>query len=124
MDKLHYFVNQVNEIHRKGYSTNRAISTPGGEGINFFAEVKDVEDASLKIKLSKNVENDLANIMSASKPNSPGDNTVAIKISQLQFKKSMDDGKSTMEEYFLQNVGSIESKQEKLRLKESKQTVF
>ena len=45
--------------------------------------------------------------MSASKPNSPGDNSVAIKISQLQFKKSMDDGKSTMEEYFLQNVGSI-----------------
>ena len=108
MDKLAYgLVNQVNEIHRKGYSANRNISTPGGEGINFFNDVDNIEDASLNINLSTKIQEDLANIMSASKPNSPGDNSVAIKISQLQFKKSMDDGKSTMEEYFLQNVGSI-----------------
>lgn len=108
MDKLAYgLVNQVNEIHRSGYSTNRQVSTIGGEKINFFADIDNQEDASLNIELSAEVENDLSNIMSASKPNSPGDNSVAIKISQLQFKKTMDDGKSTMEEYFLQNVGSI-----------------
>ena len=108
MDTLaHGLVNQVNEIHRQGYSTNRNVEKFGGEGINFFKNLDKIEDASLNIDLSDDVLNDLANIMSASKPNSPGDNTVAIQISQLQFKKSMDDGKSTMEEYFLQNVGSI-----------------
>ncbi len=108
MDVLaHGLVDQVNEIHRRGYSVNRAISSLGGEGINFFNKLNSQEDASLKIALSDEVENDLSNIMTASKPNSPGDNSLAIKISQLQFNKSMDNGKSTMEEYFLQNVGSI-----------------
>ncbi len=108
MDKLaHGLVNQVNEIHRRGYSANRNISTIGGEGISFFKDINNIENASLNIQLSREVKNDLSNIMSGSKPNSPGDNSVAIEISQLQFKKTMDDGKSTMEEYFLQNVGSI-----------------
>jgi flagellar hook-associated protein 1 len=108
MDKLAYgLVNQVNEIHRQGYSANRTEGKPGGEGINFFTDLDNQENASLKIQLTDEVNSDLANIMTASKPNSPGDNSVAIKISQLQFKKSMDDGKSTIEEYFLQNVGSI-----------------
>ena len=108
MDKLAYsLTHQVNEIHRQGYSVNRNVSALGGEGINFFKNLDTVENASLNLDLSNEVKDDLSNIMSAEKPNSPGDNGIAIKISQLQFKKSMDDGKSTMEEFFLQNVGSI-----------------
>ena len=54
MDKLaHGLVNQANEIHRKGYSANRNVKTLGGEGINFFSDVRDVKDASLKLIYQK-----------------------------------------------------------------------
>ena len=119
MDKIAYeFVNTVNAVHRKGYA-NRRIHTDGSgnantvdargktTGINFFKSLDRVYDASLKIALSDEVQDDLSNIVTALSPNSPGDNRIALAISKLQHEKIMEGGTATIEENYLQMVAKV-----------------
>lgn len=112
------FINTVNAIHRRGYVNRQVKLDPQGKaidnnknhpinGINFFAVPKELKNISENIALSKEVLADLSNITTAMSPNSPGDNRIALAISKLQSEKILDNGTTTLEEKYLQSIGTI-----------------
>ncbi len=128
IDGISYqFTTSVNTIHRQGY-VNRPI-TIGADGkpasmdikglttgIDFFKQPTSVEEAGNLIDLSDAVKKDLSNIAAALDPNAPGDNRVAIGISKLQHERISGDGSVTLEEQYLQTIGSIGLETGKARL--------
>lgn len=121
------FTTSVNTIHRQGF-VNREI-TIGADGkpiqldkkglttgLDFFKQPITVEEAGNDIDLSEAVKSDLSNIAAALAPNAPGDNRVAIAISKLQHERISGDGNVTLEEKYLQTIGSIGLETGKARL--------
>lgn len=121
------FTTSVNSIHRQGF-VNRPISIgPDGTpakmdakglttGLDFFAQPLSKEGAASLIDLSDAVKGDLANISAALAPNAPGDNRVAIAISKLQHERIAGEDSVTLEEKYLQTIGSIGLETGKARL--------
>lgn len=119
IDEIAYeFANTVNAIHRKGYANRPLEEVPGRgvaafdpqgatTGIDFFEAPVSKAGAAKNIQLSKEVRDDLSNIVTALNPNSPGDNRVALAISKLQNEKFMAGGTATIEEHFLKTVGTV-----------------
>lgn len=108
VDKIAYeFAESVNALHRRGHTHSPNTSTPSRSGINFFAPLNAVEGAAYNLSLSREVNEDLANIVTAMAPNSPGDNRVSIAISKLQHERIANGGAATLEESYLQTVGRI-----------------
>lgn len=121
------FTTSVNTIHRQGF-VNRPI-TIGADGkpaavdlkgpttgLDFFKQPLSVEEAGNFIDLSDSVKKDLSNIAAALDPNAPGDNRVAIAISKLQHERISGEGSVTLEEQYLQTIGSIGLETGKARL--------
>ncbi|MDO9181235.1 MAG: flagellar basal body rod C-terminal domain-containing protein [Bacteriovorax sp.] len=128
MDGIAYqFTSSVNAIHRQGF-VNRPISLgPDGTptkmdgkglttGLDFFTQPIDKDGASGSIDLSDEVKADLSNISAALAPNAPGDNRVAIAISKLQHERMTGEDTVTLEEKYLQTIGSIGLETGKARL--------
>ncbi len=114
----YHFVNSVNAIHRQGFVARNVEIGENGKpilydkkgpttGINFFQEPTTKDGFATQIELSEDVRSDLTNITAGLKANSPGDNRVAIGISKLQHEKVLGEGSSTLEEQYLQIVGTI-----------------
>ena len=78
---------------------------------------------STRIYLSDAVKDDLQNIVTSIYPNTPGNNEVALKISDLQFDKVMNSNSSSLEEYFLQNIGRIgmETSKNQIQMEQSEE---
>jgi flagellar hook-associated protein 1 FlgK len=121
------FTTSVNTIHRQGF-VNREI-TIGADGkpikvdkkglttgLDFFKQPISVEEAGNEIDLADSVKSDLSNIAAALAPNAPGDNRVAIAISKLQHERISGEGDVTLEEKYLQTIGSIGLETGKARL--------
>lgn len=121
------FTTSVNTIHRQGF-VNRPI-TIGADGkpaildnkglttgVDFFKQPLTVEEAGNAIELSDAVKKDLSNITASVEPNAPGDNRIAIAISKLQHERISGDGDITLEEKYLQTIGSIGLETGKARL--------
>ena len=117
-DIAYELVQTVNAIHRRGYvarkiplDTQRKPSDKDSRGatteINFFTPIQSRDEAALKIDLSEDVKNDLSNIVTALNPNSPGDNRVALAISQLQYEKIMENASDTLEDFYLKQITKI-----------------
>ncbi|PIP92734.1 MAG: flagellar hook-associated protein FlgK [Bdellovibrio sp. CG12_big_fil_rev_8_21_14_0_65_39_13] len=119
MDGLAYnFVNTVNSIHRKGF-VNRPVELDAAgnplpfdkrgpvTGINFFKVPNGIDNTALELDLSDEVKSDLSNIVTGFDANSPGDNRIAVAISEVQKERILDDGESTFEESYLQMIGNI-----------------
>jgi flagellar hook-associated protein 1 FlgK len=121
------FTNSVNSIHRQGF-VNRpiAIGTDGTPavadkkglttGLDFFTSTLDKSGAAGSIDLSDSVKEDLSNIAAALSPNAPGDNRVAIAISKIQHERIEGEESVTLEEKYLQTIGSIGLETGKARL--------
>lgn len=112
------FINSINAVHRNGFVNRKVEMDENGSpipydkkgqttGLNFFKEPIGIKNAASQMSISEAVQSDLSNIATALSPNSPGDNRVAIAISKLQHERIMDEGTSTLEEYFLQTVGKV-----------------
>jgi flagellar hook-associated protein 1 FlgK len=128
MDNIAYqFTSSVNSIHRQGF-VNRPISiSPDGTpapldtkglttGLDFFTQPLTKDGAASFIDLSDAVKGDLSNISAALAPNAPGDNRVAIAISKLQHERITGEDSVTLEEKYLQTIGSIGLETGKARL--------
>ena len=111
-------VNSVNAFHKRGFVGRKVPLGEDGRileedsigpttGINFFTELSSREGASLDLDLSESVKESLSNIVTALDPNAPGDNRVALAISNLQDQKIMDKGSATVEEYYLKQIGRV-----------------
>lgn len=103
MDILaHAIAKETNAVHTQGFDRmgKRGVElfTLGGGG---------VAGASSRIKLNDAIADDVNRIVSAARPNAPADNTVANVISLIQYKATMEDGTSTIDDYYNSEVGRI-----------------
>jgi flagellar hook-associated protein 1 FlgK len=116
MDELAYGIsNKINEVHRQGYGLD------GINGRDFFRELEVIDGASERISLSDDVAADTSAIATAIVPNAPGDNRLIQRISALQFERTMDDGKSTFDDYYNGTVAELATVQQKNKLSLSHQ---
>lgn len=87
--------NRVNEVHRTGYGLNNVT------GVDFFAN--GITGAA-NFRVSDSVTNDPSLIVTASAPNAPGDNTMALQLAGIQNEKILDNGRSTAGEFYQDTV--------------------
>jgi flagellar hook-associated protein 1 FlgK len=102
IDQVAYtFANEVNRAHVEGFDRN------GRQGLLFFEMPNQVAGAAQEIKLNEMIVDDVNRIAAGAKPGAIGDNTVANVISQLQHKEVMDDGTSTLDDFYNSQVGRV-----------------
>ncbi len=101
LDKLNNlaatFVSQVNGMHRSGYGLN------GSTGVDFFNP--NLTDAA-NIEINGEVASDPSKVV-ASASGEPGDNTIALAISALRSQGVMDNGTTSMNDYYNSVVGAL-----------------
>lgn len=93
---------EVNRAHREGFDRHNMV------GGNFF----ELQDASMpfditNMTVSNEIVKDVSRIAAASRPNAPGDNTVANLIHSLQGQRTMENGKYSFDDYYNSKVGEI-----------------
>ena len=110
--------NAVNTIHRRGFSNKTVLGSSDAQiranasegkvtNIDFFRSPTKRYRAAESLDLSDEVKQDVRNIVTAGQPNSPGDNRVALAITNLQHSMLLDSGTSTFEDFYLKGVGEI-----------------
>lgn len=94
--------NEVNRAHREGYD-RQDIS-----GQNFFELADPTQPFDIgNLIVAKDIVRDVSRIAAASKPNAPGDNTVANLIHSLQSHRLMEGGKYSFDDYYNSKVSEI-----------------
>lgn len=118
-DEIAYqFVTAVNTVHRQGFVNRQLEVGPTGKtplfdrfgpttGLDFFKQPLSANEAATNIDIADDIKEDVSNIAAALAPNSPGDNRIAIAISKIQNERLFNDGNITLEEKYLQTIGSI-----------------
>lgn len=92
---------EVNAVHELSYdSLNR-------KGKAYFIFEDGDADIAQRLRLNPDINNDGTRIAAASRPNAPGDNASANVISMLQFKRVLDGGTTTMDDFYNAQVGKI-----------------
>lgn len=93
---------EVNRAHREGFDRQNMA------GQNFF-EMKDSSQpfSINNFQVSDEILKDVSRIAAASKPNAPGDNTVANVIHNLQSRPLMGDGKYNFDDFYNAKVNEI-----------------
>lgn len=86
--------NSVNAIHREG------VTRYGTKGVDFFKTLPTKERAAEYMALSDSVAADANQIAAGALPDSPGDNRIAVAISQLQNMRVMDNGNATIDAFY------------------------
>ncbi|MGB0452788.1 MAG: flagellar hook-associated protein FlgK [Bacteriovoracaceae bacterium] len=133
MDKIAFeFMNAVNAVHRQGYVHRHIEMNSSGEpvpfdgkgpttGINFFEDPMLQAGAAERMKLSDDVLNDVTNIATSLKANSPGDNRISVAISKLQHEKILENGEASIEDSYLKSIGNVglEASKAKMNLEHS-----
>jgi len=101
-DLAYNIASEVNNAHVEGFDRYNK------QGIEFFNLPQDGTFDVRDLKINDAINRDVGRIAAASKPNAPGDNTVANVIHSLQFKKVMgDEGTFTFDDYYSSKVGEI-----------------
>lgn len=95
--------NAVNGAHREGFGLNNA------HGVDFFAS--GVTGAAT-LQVSSAIQDDIANIATGGSANAPGDNSLALRIAGLENQRLLNDGRSTLDEFYRQGVLNIASRHE------------
>jgi flagellar hook-associated protein 1 FlgK len=99
MDDLNSFAlgmtARINELHRTGYGLQAT------NGMDFFEG--DISSAA-DFAVSSLITDDPSRIATASTPNAPGDNSLALQIAAVQNEKIMFGGRSTLEEFYRDSV--------------------
>lgn len=106
IDDLAFFLmRSVNSIHRQGV----ANKPDGKKGIDFFQPVGKSYEAASEMGLSREIREDVRNIVTALEPNSPGDNRIALEMARLGHRKILDGGSSTFETFYLKEISRVGS---------------
>ncbi len=106
----------VNEVHRLGFTRD------GMTQVDFFRQPTQREGAAEQLALSDEIRNSAQNIATAAAPDSPGDNRIALALSNLQGLRLMNDGKSTVDDFYNSIVSEVgvASNRNKAMLSQSK----
>lgn len=93
---------EVNTAHAEGFDRYSK------QGISFFELPQDGSFDVNNLKVNQEISRDVGRIAVASRPDAPGDNTVANVIHQLQFKKIMgEEGTFTFDDFYTSKVGQV-----------------
>ncbi len=102
LDELAFQVSQsVNEIHRSGFTRT------GFQGVDYFKPLQQKQGAAEFFDLSDAVQASANNIAAAATPDSPGDNRVAIAISGIQNHQLMNDGQTSVDDFYNSIVSEV-----------------
>jgi flagellar hook-associated protein 1 FlgK len=102
LDQLAYSISSsVNEIHEKGFTQD------GRTGVAFFKPVNTRTGAAGQLALSDDVHGSVANIATALQPDAPGDNRNSLAIANLQNIHLMNNGKTTVDDFYNSIVSDI-----------------
>ena len=102
MDLSYNIATEVNNAHAEGFDRYSK------QGVQFFDIPADGTFDLDNLKVNDAINKDVGRIAVASKPNSPGDNTVANVIHSLQFKKVMgQDSTFTFDDFYTSKVGQV-----------------
>ena len=92
---------KVNEAHVAGFD---AYGKPAGQ---FFSPLLQLRHAARELKVDAQVLKDPNRIATAAVINAPGDNRIANYISNLQYKKVLDGGGASLDEFYNAMVGRV-----------------
>lgn len=92
---------EVNKAHIEGYDRY------GKNGILFFEMPQSLKGAAEALEVNESIKLDSGKIAAAARNDSPGDNTIANIISSLQYQKIMEEGNSSLDDYYNAQVGQI-----------------
>lgn len=93
---------EVNTAHSEGFDRYSK------QGVSFFELPQDGSFDINNLKVNQEISRDVGRIAAASRPDAPGDNTVANVIHQLQFKKIMgEEGTFTFDDFYTSKVGQV-----------------
>lgn len=102
LDDLAYNVaNEVNKVHAEGFDRYNL------QGTQFFEMPQDGTFSIEFMKLNQSIDKDVGKIAVASKPNAPGDNSVANAIHSLQFRPVMANGRNTFDDFYNMKVAEV-----------------
>jgi len=102
LDDLAFSItDSVNQVHSEGFTRK------GVQGVLFFEPTGGKERAAGNLKLSAAIQDDVNNIATAAAANSPSDNRIAVAISQIQNMRLMNDGQSTLDDFYNSIVGDV-----------------
>jgi flagellar hook-associated protein 1 len=105
MSKLDEFAKslaeRVNEVHRTGYGLS------GTSGQDFFAS--DVTGAA-NFRVSAAILQDPSRVAAAGAPDAPGDNSIALRLAAIQNDKTMNNGTSTLGDFYKDIVLDVGSR--------------
>lgn len=95
IDEIAYtLAEKVNEAHSLG------VDRYGFTGQKFFDLQGPVRGAAERIGVAREIERDVWKINAGSAPGAPGDNRVSNLIAGLQYERFMDNGASTINDYY------------------------
>jgi len=101
-DLAYNIASEVNKAHVEGFDQY------GSTGFSFFETKDKTQPFSINnFQLSDRIVENVSRIAVASKPNAPGDNTVANVINNLQSRPFMEDGKYTFDDFYNSKVSEI-----------------
>lgn len=102
VDNMAYtLAKEVNAAHIEGFDKS------GRSGVLFFEMPSNVKGAASTMSLNQTIYNDVGRIAAGAQSGATGDNTVANVISTIQYRQVMDDGTSTLDDYYNTQVGQI-----------------
>lgn len=102
LDELASAITQsVNEIHAKGFTQE------GRSRVEFFKPLHLKSGAAEQISLSDDVLNSTSNIAAGLVPNAPGDNRIALAISNLQNARFMNNGQTSVDDFYNSIVSEV-----------------
>ena len=102
LDDLAYgMVKSINAIHKQG------VTNEGQTDVNFFKDLPQKERAAEFIDLSDAIRDNVNNIATGMSASASGDNRVMLALSELQNAKIMNNGKSTMDDWYDSIVSDV-----------------
>lgn len=102
IDQMAYTLAQeVNSAHIEGFDRY------GKEGVLFFEMPEQVSGSASVMALNATIFNDVGRIAAGARDAAPGDNTVANVISALQYRKVLNGGSATFDDFYNTQVGQI-----------------
>lgn len=102
LDDIAYELSRaVNEIHSQGFTRD------GATQVEFFKLPVSREGAAEQLDLSDAIKDSVHNIAAAAAPESPGDNRIALALSGIQGLRMMNDGKTTVDDFYNSIVSEV-----------------
>jgi flagellar hook-associated protein 1 FlgK len=92
---------RLNEVHRTGYGLS------GSNGMDFF----DPETTgAANFQVSSLIAEDVSRIATAASPDATGDNSIVLQIAAIQQEKLLENGQSTIDDFYTNSVIRIGSR--------------